>query len=73
MNKIIEEKSQHEGPIKHYKDNHDVVPFWVLVKYLTMRNISYLFDILDTQIKNRIAKQRIEEFTSSLKKKIFIP
>lgn len=62
MNTIIEDKSRHEGPIKHYVDEHEVVPFWVLVKYLTMGNISYLFDILDTQTKNNIAKRFSQRF-----------
>src|SRR5690606_37201776 len=32
----LSRKSKRNGPIKHYLDQHDGVPLWVLVNYLTI-------------------------------------
>ncbi|MDY3696927.1 Abi family protein [Staphylococcus hyicus] len=49
-------------PIKHYISHHDGVPFWVLMNYLTIGNVSYLFQILDEDIKNNISKSYSDKF-----------
>ncbi len=50
-------------PIAHYIENHNGVPFWVLMNYLTIGNVSYLFQILDEDIKKEIAKSYSNKFS----------
>ncbi|WP_046227305.1 Abi family protein [Paenibacillus dauci] len=52
----LSRKSTKTGPIKHYLDNHDGVPFWVLVGYLTLGNIQYFYDSIDDSLRNTIAQ-----------------
>ncbi|WP_350343981.1 Abi family protein [Proteinivorax tanatarense] len=54
---VISKQSSKNNPIKHYLDNHDGVPLWVLVKYLTLGNIQNFYECLDDKIQNDIAKE----------------
>lgn len=58
ISSTISKKGQAKGenPIKHYLDNHDGVPLWVLINYLTLGNINYFYMCLDDSLKNTIAK-----------------
>lgn len=56
LTKTIHNKVDKDGAIKHYIENHGSVPFWVLVNYLTVGNLSYLYSILKDTDKNTIAK-----------------
>ena len=52
----ISKNSNRDNPIKHYLDNHDGVPLWVLVKYLTLGNIQNFYECTNSSIQNEIAK-----------------
>lgn len=52
----LSRKSKRNGPIKHYLDQHDSVPLWVLVNYLTIGNMSNFYDCLDLKLQDTIAK-----------------
>lgn len=54
--KTIHDKVDQAGAIKHYIEEHEAVPLWVLVNYLTLGNISHLYGILKDKDKNRIAR-----------------
>lgn len=62
------EKVDKKGPIKHYIEKHGAVPFWVLVNYLTMGNISYLYAVLKDEDKNNVAKFYAEKFNNQYRK-----
>lgn len=55
-NTIKKQVNQSNSPVKHHIQNHDGVPLWVLVKYLTIGNTQYLFNLLNEPIRNSIAK-----------------
>ncbi|MDU2241857.1 MAG: Abi family protein [Paenibacillus sp.] len=66
----ISKKADKRGPIKHYLDNHDGVPFWVLIGYLTMGNMQYFYESLDESLRNTIAKDFGESFSREYIKSI---
>lgn len=43
--------------IKHYDVKYSVVPFWVLVDYLTLGEVSIFYSLLPEKIKNTVAKR----------------
>lgn len=43
--------------IKHYYNKHSVVPFWVLVDYLTLGDIIHFYKLLPDKVKNDVAKE----------------
>lgn len=43
--------------VKHYLKNHDCVPLWVLVNYMTIGETQYLFSSLKQNLKSDIAKE----------------
>ncbi|QKE74783.1 Abi family protein [Arthrobacter citreus] len=49
-------KARNQNPIKHYLDQHDGVPLWVLVNYLTFGNIQYFYLSLNFSIQNTISR-----------------
>lgn len=49
-------KVKGNNPIKHYLDDHEGVPLWVLVNYLSLGNINYFYMCLSDSLKNTIAK-----------------
>lgn len=59
----ISQKADKNGPIKHHLDNHDGVPFWVLVGYLTMGNIQYFYESIDDSLRNTIAQDFAEAYS----------
>lgn len=67
LTKTIHNKVDKDGAIKHYIENHGSVPFWVLVNYLTVGNLSYLYSILKDSDKNTIAKYYSEKFNKQYK------
>lgn len=55
----------HEAYLKHYiEDLNQEVPFWAYVDLLTISNISFLYTISETDIKNEVAS----EFGLTMKK-----
>lgn len=42
--------------IKHYLDNHQEVPLWVLVNQLTIGNVNNFYKCVDDTLKDRIAR-----------------
>lgn len=65
ISNLISKNADRNGPIKHYLDNHDGVPIWVLVNYLTVGNIQYVYDCLDSSLQNSIAKDFAIPFNKS--------
>lgn len=55
LNKYKEKRTNNS--IKHYYNVHSVVPFWVLVDYLTLGEVTYFYSLLPDKIKNDIAKE----------------
>lgn len=55
------------GAIKHYIEEHGLVPLWVLVNYLTIGNLSYLYSALKDSEKNTIAKYYSDKYTKQYK------
>ena len=50
--------------IRHYIDNHELVPLWVLVNTLTIGNMSYFYNSLDIGLKEVIARDFSKQFKS---------
>lgn len=55
LNKYKEKRNNNS--IKHYYSVHSVVPFWVLVDYLTLGEVTHFYKLLPDKIKNDIAKE----------------
>lgn len=64
LTKTIHDKVDRKGPIKHYIEDHGSVPLWVLVNYLTIGNLSHIYDILKDTDKNKIAKYYSDKYNS---------
>lgn len=47
-------KNINEGPLKHYKDNYENIPAWILVKSLTFGNLKMWYKLSKPTIKNKI-------------------
>lgn len=63
----IKDKATKDGAIKHYIQNHESVPLWVLVNYLTLGNMSYLFSALKSAEKATIAKVFSDRYNKQYK------
>jgi len=71
MSTVISNHSDREGsPIKHYLDNHDGVPLWVLVNFLTIGNMQYLYFCLNDSLQNVIAKDFGDVYNRQYKTRI---
>jgi len=70
--KIIQKEEKRKGPIKHYLENHDYVPLWVVVNFMTFGNIQKMYTCLPDSIKNEIAKYFSIEYKKSYEMSIFI-
>ena len=55
------------NPVKHYVRNHEDVPLWVLVNYLTFGEIQYLFDSLPDRVKQDVARDFSEYYKKATK------
>ncbi len=64
---IIRDKVGKDESIKHYINQHEEVPLWVLINHLTIGNISYFYSVLVDELKNRIAKVYSERFEKDYK------
>ena len=49
--------------IRHYIDNHDQIPFWVLSNYLTLGQAFRFFDFIPESIQNAVAKRVSEQYS----------
>lgn len=58
LSKIISSKMKEkkDNAIKHYIKNHSVVPFWVLVNYMSFGQLVKFYKYLNTSLQNTIAK-----------------
>ncbi len=52
---ISKKGNSKNNPVKHYLDNHDGVPLWVLVNYLSIGNMNYFYKCLTNSLQNTIA------------------
>lgn len=57
-----------QNSIKHYYNNHGVVPFWVLVNYLTLGEVTNFYKLLPKKVKNNISKELTLFIKDNLKK-----
>jgi len=57
LSKLIQHKSRHNGPIKHYLEHYDHVPLWVLTKFMTFGQTVQMYRLLIPSLKNIIAKE----------------
>ncbi|MDR1567170.1 MAG: Abi family protein [Streptococcaceae bacterium] len=48
--------------VKHYIDNHNGVPLWVLVNYLTIGNMSYFYQIMTDYDREKVTKDFNNKF-----------
>lgn len=73
MSNLISEKVKNNGynSIKHYIDNHNSVPLWVLVNYMTIGNMSYFYGIMKAADKNEVAKEISKSFNRTRSKQLF--
>ncbi|MDM5250081.1 Abi family protein [Lysinibacillus sp. G4S2] len=53
---ISKHAKRKDSPIKHYLDNHQEVPLWVLSNQLTIGNINNFYECIDDGLKDLIAK-----------------
>jgi len=57
LSKLIQHKSQHNGPIEHYLEHYNHVPLWVLTKFMTFGQTVQMYRLLIPSLKNTIAKE----------------
>ena len=62
LTKTIHDQVDKEGAIKHYIETYGAVPLWVLVNYLTIGNMSHLYNVLKDTEKNTIAKYYSDKY-----------
>ena len=67
LTKTIHDKVDKNGAVKHYIEEYGSVPLWVLVNYLTIGNLSHLYNILIDQDKNTIAKYYSDKYKKQYK------
>lgn len=67
---ISRRSDRNNSAIKHYLDNHDGVPFWILMKYLTIGNMQYFYVSLDDSLQNKIAKSFADSFKNNYNQRI---
>lgn len=67
LTNTIRDNVGNRGAIKHYIEEHDSVPLWVLVNYLTIGNLSYLYSALKDSEKNTVAKYYSEKYAKQYK------
>lgn len=67
LTKTIHDNVGVKGAVKHYIEEHGAVPLWVLVNYLTIGNLSYLYNALKDSEKNIIAKYYSDKYTKQYK------
>lgn len=53
---ISKHAKRQNSPIKHYLDNHQEIPLWVLSNQLTIGNIQNFYMCLEDSVKEEIAK-----------------
>lgn len=51
-----QKKLRNSNPIKHYVDQHNDVPIWVLINYLDFGEMSTLLKNLPIQLQNKVAQ-----------------
>ena len=67
LTKTISDNVGKKGAIKHYVEEHESVPLWVLVNYLTIGNLSYLYSALKESERNTIAKYYSDKYKKQYK------
>ncbi len=67
-----ERKSKNRKSIKHYADNYQSIPIWVLVNSLTIGNISYFYKASNDKLKNNVAKKFSLSYSQNYNKMIRI-
>ncbi|EIZ3207816.1 Abi family protein [Listeria monocytogenes] len=62
MSSVIASKFNSGNSINHYIDNHNGVPLWVLVNYLTIGNMSYFYQVLEEGLKNKVTRDFNDQY-----------
>ncbi len=60
-----ENKKSGKPAINHYTKNHNNVPLWVLVNFLTFGQISYFYQAIDENLRNDIARKFGEKYKTN--------
>lgn len=56
LSSTLSNYSSKPSAIKHYVNNHNHVPLWVLSNYLTFGNLNYFYQVLTNEVRLNIAK-----------------
>jgi len=70
LSKLIEYKSTHSSPIKHYIEHYESVPLWVLIKFMTFGQTVQMYRFLPQSLKNKVAKEFALQFNQDYSCKI---
>ena len=65
--RILKEKMEENGPVKHYMNKHKYVPLWVFINYLTLGNVSHFYKILKPEDKEIICRRLSENYNKNYK------
>lgn len=55
-------KPKRKAYLEHYRSNHDEVPLWVLLRYMTLGQSFKFFEFQDESMRNEIAKHFSETY-----------
>jgi len=69
---ISSQGKENNNSVNHYVNKHNHVPLWVLVKYLTFGNVSYMYKSMNETLRNTISKDFADEYKQEYNKKILI-
>lgn len=74
LSKIISQNIKNKKPnaIKHYSNNHQNVPIWVLINQLTFGQVVYMYTHFDNKLRNAIARDVTHYLENNTGKKIIL-
>lgn len=72
LSSMVNTNKRGKPAIKHYVDNHNEIPIWVLINFLTLGNVSYFYNALSNTLQAKISRDFGERFTKeySIKEKV---
>jgi len=70
--KIIQKEENRNGAVKHYLENHNYIPLWVVANFMTFGNIQKMYTCLQNSVKNEIAKYFSNEYNNSYDDSAFV-
>lgn len=67
INRQLGEKNT--NPIKHYKNQHNTIPFWIVANYMNFGQMLKFYKYLKTPVQNKIAKDFSDFLNDNLETK----